>query len=57
VVPEHWLELPELLECAFELDEEGPVFFPSQQFVPTFLLCTLQKQLFDLLRLHFMQSN
>jgi hypothetical protein len=57
VVPEHWLELPELLECAFELDEEGLVVFPSQQFVPTFLLCTLQKQLFDLLRLHFMQSN
>jgi hypothetical protein len=31
--------------------------FLSQQFVPTFLRCILQVQLFDLLLLHGIQSN
>jgi hypothetical protein len=33
------------------------VVLPAQQFVPTVLLWILHTQLFDLLRLHFMQSN
>jgi hypothetical protein len=48
VVPVHWVATdPDFVR----------VELPSQQSWPTFLSCTLQKQLFDLLRLHFIQSN
>jgi hypothetical protein len=41
------------------VDTDDPVLvkLPSQQLTPTILLCILQVQLFDLLRLHFRQSN